>query len=124
MNFVALVTHGLSAITVFGDVVSIRLLIAAGLASVVGVLLVLAIWLLPAATGAAVPDGTVWFTVVAAIFLTQVNVGALVVGFLIHHGRRTASVIPTRDFEHFVAGFGRWDNSGVRPHAAIVASAP
>ncbi|HUG01209.1 MAG TPA: glycosyltransferase [Longimicrobiales bacterium] len=110
MNFVALVTHGLSAITVFGDIVSVRLLIAAGLAGVGGALLVLAMWLLPAATGAPLPSGAVWMTILAVAFLMQLNVGALVVGFLIHHGRRTASVIPKRDFESFVADFGSWDD--------------
>lgn len=111
MNFVALVTHGLSAISVFGDIVSVRLLIAAGLATVVGVVLVLGMWLLPVATGAAMPAGAAWLTVAAVVFLTQINIGALVVGFLIHHGRRTASVIPRRHFEHFVSGLRRWHTS-------------
>lgn len=51
MNFVALVSHGLSAISVFGDIVGVRLLIGAlagSLLAGLGIVLIAAVHFLPA----------------------------------------------------------------------------
>ncbi|MEN8374347.1 MAG: glycosyltransferase [Gemmatimonadota bacterium] len=123
MKFVGLVTHGLAAIAVFGDIVSVRLLIAAAAASLAAGVLVVAAWVAVATEAVEWAAGGVWAAAAALILLTQLNVGALVVGFLIHRGRRAAPVIPRRDFEHFIDRVEHWSGRGITPRSGASASA-
>ena len=107
MRFVDLVTHGLSAIAVFGDVVGVRLLVAA--------LVVAAAVLLPVAgalgwrilAGQSVPA---WAAIAAgtlAIVLSQALTASLMFVFLVLSGRAGTSFIPIRDYALFVAAVDR-----------------
>jgi hypothetical protein len=116
MNFVSLVVHGLSAISVFGDVVGVRMMVAAGLgAPVLIVVLVasLAGWL-PYWAGI----GAVMLLVLAA----QVTTLSLFFVFGALSGRGGASFIPERDAGVFVRGF-RAIAAGSAVAAAPVAGA-
>jgi len=102
MNFVAMVTHGLSAISVFGDVVGVRLIIAAlvgsGLAGV-GIVVVVAIRLF---TNLAIPG---WASYVAAnlvVIMIQLIVSAASFTFFILSSRANLGFIPIRDYSLFV----------------------
>ena len=102
MNFVALLVHGLSAISVFSDIVSTRLLVtasvfiavlAASLAAVIGVR-----W----STQLAVPS---WLTYLAAILfvvLTQAVLASFFLVFTIISGRANMTFLPRRDAPQFV----------------------
>ena len=102
MNFVALLVHGLSAISVFSDIVSARLLVAASaftalLAGAAATMLAMR-W----AAHLAIPG---WAGSVAAILfllLTQALLGAFLLVFIIISARANMSFIPSRDASHFV----------------------
>jgi hypothetical protein len=102
MSFVALITHGLSAISVFGDLVGTRLLIA----SVVGFLL---------ATGGmislvvrlfahqAIPRWAVYTTGALAVIFIQFIMMAAMFTFLMLANRTNLSFVPLRDCSLFIA---------------------
>ncbi len=102
MNFTSLLAHGLSAISVFSDVVGMRLLMAsgalallaaAGIAAAVGVRLF---------TDLAIPG---WATNVAGILLLvilQALLLSVAFAFLILQSRNQHSFLPIRDCGYFV----------------------
>lgn len=102
MNFLSLITHGLSAISVFADVVGLRLLIATFfLALLVGISLfvVIAVRL---TTGLAVPGWATAATGLLLILLSQAGLLAFVFVFIVLQSRNMASFIPLRDYSFFV----------------------
>jgi hypothetical protein len=107
MNLVALVVHGLSAMAVFGDRIGVRLLIAVGVAIVLmGGLLVTVIGI-RFLTPLAIPGWATYTTGLLILMLAQMLLIALVFAFVILAARDTASVLPTRDYVHFVGGIQR-----------------
>ncbi len=102
MRFSALVMHGWSAFSVYGEVVSVRLLLAGlGMSAVTAAMVVVALWL-RLGLGAHVP---VWvLDVLAALVLLslQALVGAGVLGFVLISGRSNTSFLPARDAHYFV----------------------
>jgi hypothetical protein len=103
MNFTSLVVHGLSGISVFGDIVGGRLLAAAaGLGGIaaVGVLGVIGIRF---GTTLAIPG---WATLAAGlllILLGQLVVACLLFVFVILAARTSLTFLPIRDYQYFVA---------------------
>jgi glycosyltransferase involved in cell wall biosynthesis len=112
MNFVALVTHGLSAMTVFGDRVAVRLLVAS--AAVVALVLAVAIGLTTAYVVGwdLVPawNSLVW--VVAATALVQLIALLLVFVFVVLGKRDQPGIVPLRDHELFVMSIDTWNEGG------------
>jgi glycosyltransferase involved in cell wall biosynthesis len=103
MNFVSLVTHGLSAISVNGDVVGVRLLIGTCILIVLamaGILLVVIIRLL---TDLAVPGWATYVVALLLIILIQAVTLSLFFIFLVLNNRDHASFLPERDYIHFVS---------------------
>jgi glycosyltransferase involved in cell wall biosynthesis len=103
MNFVALVTHGLSAISVFGDVVGVRLLIGSlvgSLLAIVGILVVIMIRLF---TNEAIPGWATYATGILAIILVQFITIATSFTFFILSTRTNLGFVPMRDYSLFVA---------------------
>jgi glycosyltransferase involved in cell wall biosynthesis len=104
MNFVGLVSHGLSAISVFGDVVGVRLLITSIAASIVagiGILIVVGERFF---TDRAIPG---WATSAAgalAIMIIQLISIAASFTFFVLSSRTNFGFIPCRDYSLFVAG--------------------
>ncbi|HUS08199.1 MAG TPA: glycosyltransferase [Bryobacteraceae bacterium] len=101
MNFVSLLVHGLSAISVFSDVVSARLLAFTSAAILATLFLIVAVVATRLATGLAIPG---WATTTAGILLvilTQAVLIALVLVFTITSGRANTSFIPLRDASFF-----------------------
>ncbi len=102
MNFVSLVVHGLSALSVFSDVIGVRLLMAslaaiscflAGIAAVAGIRF---------ATDLAIPG---WATTAAgfmAVLLFNATILALAFCFFILAGRQSSTFLPSRDALVFV----------------------
>ena len=102
MNFASLLVHGLSAISVFSDIVSARLLV---MACALGVLLAGA-----AATVAGlrfaihfvIPGWAGYAAGVLIILLSQALLGAFLLVFIISSARANMSFIPLRDAPNFV----------------------
>jgi glycosyltransferase involved in cell wall biosynthesis len=103
MTFVDLVAHGLSAMSVFGDMVVTRLVIGAA-AFVVAAAVVLAVMLgAPLSTSLVVPT---WVTTGAGFLIVIVLQVVLFVALLavqILGSRNLATVVPIRDFQAFIA---------------------
>ena len=103
MNLTTLVIHGLSAISVFADVVGVRLLLHGliiGLLALAGALAVIGIRVF---TDLAVPG---WATVATAAFVIvflQAMMLSLIFSFIVLGSRSHVSVIPIRDYHYFVA---------------------
>jgi hypothetical protein len=110
MNFVSLVAHGLSAMSVFADKIGVRLLATTGI-----LMLVLFVTLIVAVfvrffTDLAVPG---WTTVVLGfltVLLVQTAILSMVFMFMIQMGRTGSSFIPAREYELFVDSVRRvWE---------------
>jgi hypothetical protein len=103
MNFVALVTHGLSAISVFGDIVGVRLLIGSlvgSLLAMVGIFVVIMIRLF---TNQAIPGWATYATGILAIILVQFITIATSFTFMILSTRTNLGFVPVRDYGLFIA---------------------
>jgi polyisoprenyl-phosphate glycosyltransferase len=102
MNFVALLTHGLSAMSVFGDRIGVRLLLVTCALTLAGASAAMAIVLWHLAAGAALPA---WFPY-AAVALVMLIFLALAISlafvFIILSGRGTQGFLPFRDYSHYV----------------------
>jgi len=108
MNFVGLVTHGLSAISVFGDRVGVRLLVATGggialvIFGLVGLLGLRASGVIPA--GYIVPGWAATAAGVLVLLLMHMLMLACLFTFTVLGGRGGSSFLPARDYHFFVAG--------------------
>ena len=99
MRFVGLVTHGLTALSIYGETIGVRLLI------VLVALLLLAVgsgfaglWWLPGETLG-------WGLLVVAfliLFVLQAMAMAMVFVIFILAGRQGTAFLPIRDYEHFI----------------------
>jgi polyisoprenyl-phosphate glycosyltransferase len=102
MNFTALVGHGLSSISVYGDVVGTRLLIATtGLIALLA-LLVAVVILIRLGTTLAIPG---WATnVIGLLIILMIQSGLVSVVFssIVLANRNTSTFIPSRDYSIFV----------------------
>jgi glycosyltransferase involved in cell wall biosynthesis len=102
MNFVKLVIHGLSAISVYSDVIGVRLLLATlamiGL-DLVALALTVAIRLM---TNLAILGWATTAFGVLLIILLQATMFLFVFSFMILAGRNAASFLPLRDYAYFV----------------------
>jgi len=102
MNFVALVSHGLSAISVFGDIVGTRLLIgslAGSLLACLGIVVACAIRLF---TSRAIPGWATYATGALAIIALQLVTAATCFAFFALSNRTNLGFVPLRDYSLFV----------------------
>jgi hypothetical protein len=112
MNFVSLVAHGLSAMSVFADRIGVRLLATTGI--LMGLLIVALVAAVSVRffTDLAIPG---WTTVVLGfltVLLVQTAILSMVFMFMIQMGRAGSSFIPARDYELFVESVTRvWEKS-------------
>lgn len=102
MNFTSLTMHGLSAISVFGDIIGVRMLL--------GVLLLLGLYVagLGAGWGWAVWRGhgvdryTVFWAGLGLILLLQLVLQAVIFMFIVLGGRQSNTFLPLRDYRHLI----------------------
>ena len=102
MNMVSLITHGMSAISVYGDIVGVRLFLtflAGFFVTGAGVLSMVAI---RAVTGRAIPGWTVYSMGALAIILIQLITVAASFTFTVLANRTSQTFVPLRDYELFV----------------------
>jgi glycosyltransferase involved in cell wall biosynthesis len=103
MNFVGLVAHGLSAISVFSETVAVRLLLANGIffAVVLGAIVVLAGVL---ALGVGVPGWVYPAVGVLGVVLGQCLMLAALCVMMLLGGRSVTGFLPERDYHYFIDG--------------------
>jgi len=102
MNFVSLVAHGLSAISVYGDTVGVRLLVATCLFILLTIILLFLVIAIKLTTSLAIPG---WTSYVAALFFVMMLQGAMLSAFFIFvilSARNSSSFLPNRDYHYFV----------------------
>jgi glycosyltransferase involved in cell wall biosynthesis len=102
MNFVSLVTHGLSAVSVFADVVGVRLLIgslAGSLIAAIGIVIVVGIRLF---TNEAIPGWATYTAGTLSIILIQLVTIATCFTFFMLSARTALRFVPCRDVQFFV----------------------
>jgi polyisoprenyl-phosphate glycosyltransferase len=103
MNFVSLTAHGMSAISVYGDVVGVRLLIASMAGSLMATLGILAVIAIRLFTDRAIPGWATYSIGTLAIILIQFITMATSFTFTMLSNRINLSFVPLRDYELFVA---------------------
>ncbi|GAA4249228.1 glycosyltransferase [Azospirillum formosense] len=102
MNLVSLVTHGLSAISVFSDFLFVRLLLFCGIAAVGAGALGAAALVIRMSTDLAVPGWATTVTGIAAVILFQAITLLGVATFMMLSNRSSAPVVPARQALHYV----------------------
>jgi hypothetical protein len=102
MNFVALVGHGLSALSVHAELIGVRLLVATGLLVAVICTLLASVLVIRVATTLAIPGWAPTAVALLVILLVQAIAVALFFVLLIMHGRTQPLFIPIRDYHVFV----------------------
>jgi glycosyltransferase involved in cell wall biosynthesis len=102
MNFTDLVSHGLSAISVFGDVVGVRLLIASLAGSLLAGLGIIVVAVIRLFTNWAIPGWATYATGVLVIIMIQFIAIAASFTFFILANRTNLGFVPLRDYSLFV----------------------
>jgi hypothetical protein len=105
MSFIALVVHGLSALSVYSHVIGVRLLVVAGTLIVLTASSLVAMLVLQLVAVTPLPA---WLPSVAALLLlllSQAVTAASVFVFIMLAGRQGTTVIPLRDYKYFVHRF-------------------
>ena len=104
MNFVSLVTHGLSAISVYSDVVGVRLLVMSILLALFTMAGIVAAVIVRLATDWAVPGWASYTVGILLILLVQAVMAAFVFSFAILGSRHGSTFLPRRDYSFFIGG--------------------
>ena len=102
MNFVALVGHGLSALSVHAELIGVRLLVvsaivAVGLSALLATVVAVRLW-----TSLAIPGWATTAGGLLVLLLFQTIAAAIFFIFLVLHGRSQPLFIPIRDYSFFV----------------------
>ena len=102
MNFVALVTHGLSAIAVNGDVFGVRMLIGTSFVVLMAIVAMCVAVVIRVATDLAVPGWATYVVAFSGLAIIQAIGLSVLFIFLVLGGRDQLSMIPERDYIYFV----------------------
>lgn len=102
MNFVLLITHGLSAISVYGDIVGVRLLVTSCLLILVTIGAMVAIVAIRLLTALAVPGWASYLLALCFVILIQAFMASLSFIFIVLAGRNNTNFLPERDYHYFV----------------------
>jgi hypothetical protein len=102
MNFAALVSHGLSAMSVFGDVVGVRLMIGSLAGSVMAALGILLVVMVRLFTNQAIPGWATYTIGALSIILMQCITIATSFTFIVLSNRANLGFVPLRDYSLFV----------------------
>ncbi len=104
MDFVGLVIHGLSAMSVFGDAVGVRLLTATGVFAVATVVLMIAAVVVKFTTDLAIPGWATTATGLLLVLFCQCLLLSLIFTFVVLFSRGQSSFVPVRDCPLFIRG--------------------
>ena len=107
MDFVSLVGHGLSAMSVFSDKIAVRMLALTGALLTVVVLAVIGMIGVGVFTAMHIPGWTVIALAFVGLLLVQAGLLAVVFAFMTQGGRARSSFIPAMEYRPFVESFYR-----------------
>ncbi len=102
MNFTGLMTHGLSAISVFAEAVGARLIVASLLIALVALLATLVVVVIRVATDWAIPGWATYTFGLGVVVLLQAVTMAFVLSLLVLNRRSHIGFLPQRDYVYFV----------------------
>lgn len=102
MSFVALVVHGMSAISVYDDVVFVRSIMAASFLAILSVVGLAAVIGTRVLTDIAIPGWATFTSGLLLLMLLQAVMFVASLTFLGLSSRQHASFVPSRDFAHYV----------------------
>ena len=102
MNYVQLVIHGLSAISIYGDVIGVRALMATLIMAVISVVLIIIAIVVRSMTDLAIPGWATYVVGLSFIILLQSVTISFSFVFLILNGRNNYSFLPLRDYQYFI----------------------
>jgi polyisoprenyl-phosphate glycosyltransferase len=104
MDFVRLVAHGLSAISVFGDIIGVRLLVATLVLIALTIVGLVVTVVLRLATDLPIPGWATSTFGILTVILFQAVMLSVQFSFIILGGRQGTSFLPCRDYAYYVAG--------------------
>jgi polyisoprenyl-phosphate glycosyltransferase len=102
MNFVGLVIHGLSAISVDSDLIGVRMLVVSLALTALAFVGLVAIVFVKLATTLAIPGWATTAVGLISILLFQTIMFAVIFSFITLSGRNGSFFLPKRDYIHFV----------------------
>lgn len=102
MNFIALVVHGLSALSVYSEVIGVRMLVATGGLFALACLMMSGVVSIRLTTDLAIPGWTSTLCGQLLMMLLQLVTVSLPFVFLILQGRSGAGFLPVRDYVYFI----------------------
>lgn len=102
MNFISLVIHGLSAISVFGEIMATRILFAACGITAVFIFALVAVILIRLFTDLAVPGWATFSSGLLLVLSLQILATTASFLFFVLNNRNLSSFIPLRDFSLFI----------------------
>jgi len=102
MNFVALVTHGLSAISVYGEIVGVRLLCFAAALIVLAFLGILGTVGIRVFTTQAIPGWATTLMALSSALMVGLSLVLTVAVLFVLQSRERSSFLPLRDYLHYV----------------------
>lgn len=105
MNLVSLITHGLSSISVYGDVVGTRILLAIVILLCILFLTLCIVVLVRLFTDLAIPGWATYVVGLLVISVLQLILIGTVFSLIILAARNNVNVIPIRDYKYYVDDF-------------------
>ncbi|MBD3243889.1 MAG: glycosyltransferase [Chitinivibrionales bacterium] len=107
MGLVNLITHGLSSIAVYSEVVGTRVIL--GIISLLSILVALLLTVVAVRlfTDLAVPGWATYTSGLLIILMSQLVLIGMIFSMITLSNRNSASFLPIRDYHHFVANFRR-----------------
>lgn len=102
MNFASLILHGLSAISVFSDVVGVRLLVLTTIVTILTLLLISIVLTIKFFSSFAIPGWATSAVGLLVIILFQSMLLSMISSFIILGMRSHSNVIPSKDVSGFI----------------------
>lgn len=102
MNFASLVSHGLSAMAVFGDVVGVRFLIGSLLGALLGAVGILTVIIIRFGTHMAIPGWATYAIGTLLVIVIQLITIATAFSFFMLSNRTNLGFVPLRDYSLFL----------------------
>ena len=103
MNFISLVMHGLSAISVYSDIVSVRLFVALAGMMGISVSLIIFIGTIYIFTDRSIPGLMTASIGILTIILLQLMALSVTFVFVTLQSRNSLTFLPLRDFQYFIS---------------------
>ena len=102
MSFVALVAHGLAAMSVHSERLAVRVLAATMTAVAVAVVVLVVVLVIRMTTSLAIPGWASSVVLALLVLIAQLLTLSAVFVFTIMHRRSSAAFLPARDYQHYM----------------------